>query len=316
MKNLCLAGGVALNCVGNGRILREGPFENIWIQPAAGDAGGALGDGADDLASTAGQTPHRHGRRRATGFAAGPRFSDDEIRAFLDGQGARYHYLANEDELYGRVADLVAAEKVVGWVQGRMEFGPRALGGRSILGDARSRQMQAVMNLKIKFRESFRPFAPVVLQERSDEFFDLPAGRESPYMLLVAPVAARQRLPVDGSRRSGLEKLKIARELAAGGHARRLLGASSDRGRRAESSAAQAAEGLRGQDGLPGDDQHQFQCPRGTDRLPAGGCLSLFSGHEHGRFGVGAVSVAEGGAEQRPPVLDQRAPGALCAGLM
>jgi carbamoyltransferase len=211
MKNLCLAGGVALNCVGNGRILREGPFENIWIQPAAGDAGGALGTALMIWHQLLGNPRTATACDGQQGSLLGPRFSDEEIRAFLDGQGARYHYLANEDELYGRVADLVAAEKVVGWVQGRMEFGPRALGGRSILGDARSRQMQAVMNLKIKFRESFRPFAPVVLQERSDEFFDLPAGRESPYMLLVAPVAARQRLAVDGSRRSGLDKLKIAR---------------------------------------------------------------------------------------------------------
>jgi carbamoyltransferase len=211
MKNLCLAGGVALNCVGNGRILREGPFENIWIQPAAGDAGGALGtalmiwhqllDNPRVAAVGDGQA----------GSLLGPQFSDDEIRAVLDAEGARYHYFQNEDELYARVADLVAAEKVVGWVQGRMEFGPRALGGRSILGDARSRQMQAVMNLKIKFRESFRPFAPVVLQERAGEFFDLPSDKESPYMLLVAPVAAGQRLAADGAGCRGLDKLKIAR---------------------------------------------------------------------------------------------------------
>jgi carbamoyltransferase len=211
MKNLCLAGGVALNCVGNGRILREGPFENIWIQPAAGDAGGALGTALmiwHQLLANPRTAAACDGQQ---GSLLGPRFSDDEIRDFLDGCGARYHYLENEDDLYGRVADLVAAEKVVGWVQGRMEFGPRALGGRSILGDARSRQMQTVMNLKIKFRESFRPFAPVVLQERANEFFELPPGTESPYMLLVAPVTALQRLAADGSHGHGLEKLKIAR---------------------------------------------------------------------------------------------------------
>jgi carbamoyltransferase len=211
MTNLCLAGGVALNCVGNGRILREGPFENIWIQPAAGDAGGALGTALmiwHQLLDNPRTAKTCDGQQ---GSLLGPRFSDDEIRTFLDGCGARYHYLENEDELCGRVADLVAAEKVVGWVQGRMEFGPRALGGRSILGDARSRNMQAVMNLKIKFRESFRPFAPVVLQDRANEFFELPPGAESPYMLLVAPVAARQRLDADGAGCHGLEKLKIAR---------------------------------------------------------------------------------------------------------
>jgi carbamoyltransferase len=211
MKNLCLAGGVALNCVGNGRILREGPFENIWIQPAAGDAGGALGTALMIWHQLLGNPRVAAVGDGQAGSLLGPQFSDDKIRAVLDAEGARYHYLQNEDELYARVADLVAAEKVVGWVQGRMEFGPRALGGRSILGDARSRHMQAVMNLKIKFRESFRPFAPVVLQERAGEFFDLPWDQESPYMLLVAPVAAGQRLAADGAGCHGLDKLKIAR---------------------------------------------------------------------------------------------------------
>ena len=141
----------------------------------------------------------------------GPQFTDEEIRKSLDGLGAKYRHFESDEDLCGHVADLIAAQKVVGWVQGRMEFGPRALGGRSILGDARSREMQTLMNVKIKFRESFRPFAPVVLRERASEFFDLPPGEESPYMLLVAPVAQRQRIAVAAESLRGLEKLKAVR---------------------------------------------------------------------------------------------------------
>src|SRR6266480_165713 len=166
MENLCLAGGVALNCVANGRLLREGPFKQIWIQPAAGDAGGALG--------VAQLIWHRHCRQPRTvtngndamrGAYLGPEYSPDEIRAYLDAQGATYERLERHC-LLERVARLLAEEKVVGWFDGRMEFGPRALGARSILGDPRSPRMQAQMNLKIKFREGFRPFAPSVLRER------------------------------------------------------------------------------------------------------------------------------------------------------
>ncbi len=211
MKNLCLAGGVALNCVGNGRILREGPFERIWIQPAAGDAGGALGTALfiwHQLLDNP-RTPERGDSQR--GSLLGPQFSDEEIRRSLDALGGKYQFLESDAELCDHVADLIAAQKVVGWVQGRMEFGPRALGGRSILGDARSSQMQTLMNVKIKFRESFRPFAPIVLRERGGEFFDLPAGQESPYMLLVAPVAQQQRIAADAASLRGLEKLKAIR---------------------------------------------------------------------------------------------------------
>ena len=161
MKNLCLAGGVALNCVGNGRVLREGPFDDVWIQPAAGDAGGALGVISfvwHQLLGNA-RTPVAHDSQ--SGSLLGPEFSDDQVREFLDAQGAVYETHSEWDALYDRVAQLLASEKVVGWMQGRMEFGPRALGARSILGDARSREMQSVMNLKIKFRESFRPFASI-----------------------------------------------------------------------------------------------------------------------------------------------------------
>jgi carbamoyltransferase len=213
LKNLCLAGGVALNCVGNGRVLREGPFENIWIQPAAGDAGGALGvalfiwhqllDNPRDVQATDSQ--------HASWL--GPRYGDDEIREYLDSTGAVYTHYDGDDAVCERVAELLATENVVGWFQGRMEFGPRALGARSILGDARSREMQSVMNLKIKFRESFRPFAPSVLSEKAPEFFGLQADEPSPYMLLVAPVNDSKRINVNGEERElfGIEKLKIPR---------------------------------------------------------------------------------------------------------
>jgi carbamoyltransferase len=220
MKRLCLAGGVALNCVGNGRILREGPFEDVWIQPAAGDAGGALGT-ALFIWHQLLEQPRDPSRDRAitrardgmSGSLLGPRYGPDEIRAFLESAGAVYHQYRTDEELCDRVADLIADERVVGWFQGRMEFGPRALGSRSIIGDARSEAMQSTMNLKIKFRESFRPFAPSVLRERVDEFFEMRPGEDSPYMLLVAPVQPSQRLSVNGieTHLSGIDKLKVQR---------------------------------------------------------------------------------------------------------
>ncbi len=213
MANLCLAGGVALNCVGNGRILQEGPFENIWIQPAAGDAGGALGVALFIWHQLLGNSRGQREHDTQYGSLLGPRFADEQIRQFLDGVGATYHELPSEDELCDHVAELLSGEKVVGWMQGRMEFGPRALGARSILGDARSAQMQSVMNLKIKFRESFRPFAPSVLQERVDDYFAMRPNEESPYMLLVAPVAQSKRASIDGEPEGleGIEKLRVRR---------------------------------------------------------------------------------------------------------
>jgi len=194
-KNLCLAGGVALNCVANGRILREGPFENIWIQPAAGDAGGALGAALhiwhqvqDNPRVVEGKTDSMRGAY------LGPAYSDDEIGEWLDHQGYPYRTLADGD-LEDEVARLVEDQKVVGLFQGRMEFGPRALGNRSIIGDARSARMQSVLNLKIKYRESFRPFAPSCLEERIGDIFDI--DRPSPYMLLVAQVRPDRCLPQD-----------------------------------------------------------------------------------------------------------------------
>ncbi len=213
MKNLVLAGGVALNCVGNGRILREGPFENIWIQPAAGDAGGALGAAMFVWHQLLEKGRKVQGGDFQRGSLLGPAFSNEQVCEFLDSVQANYHTLEDE-ELTDRVAGLIGDEKVVGWFQGRMEFGPRALGNRSIIGDARSEKMQSVMNLKIKFRESFRPFAPCVLREDVDEYFEMRPNEDSPYMLLVAPVRQDKRLgQEDGDESAGLDKLKKKRSM-------------------------------------------------------------------------------------------------------
>jgi len=228
LRDLCLAGGVALNCVGNGRILRERIFDQIWIQPAAGDAGGAVGvalslwhrflgkprasaesTGAWVRPSTypRGTPPYADGM---SGAFLGPRFSAEEIQRFITEKGCVARPV-EPSQVARQVAELLAQEKVVGLLQGRMEFGPRALGGRSILGDARSTRMQSIMNLKIKFRESFRPFAPVVLREHVSEWFDL--NEDSPYMLLVADVLPSRRLPDSDQARSlwGIEKLNLPR---------------------------------------------------------------------------------------------------------
>jgi carbamoyltransferase len=211
LDRLCLAGGVALNCVGNGRLLREGPFKELWIQPAAGDAGGALG--------VAQLAWHRHvkqprrvtpGRDSMKGAYLGPSYSELEIETYLKSVKASYRRL-DRDELLRTVARLIADEQVVGWFNGRMEFGPRALGARSILGDPRSPAMQAQMNIKIKFREGFRPFAPSVLRERVSEFFELDV--DSPYMLLVAPVKQERQIPMTAAadRLWGIDKLNVVR---------------------------------------------------------------------------------------------------------
>ncbi len=210
-KNLCLAGGVALNCVGNGKILREGPFDNIWIQPAAGDAGGALGAALFvwyqylDNQRTAN---NRKDFMKAS--LLGPEYSNEQIFQYLNANNIAYTELSPE-EIPAGIADLIAQQKTIGWFQGRMEFGPRALGARSIIGDARSPKMQEIMNLKIKFRESFRPFAPSVLQEKAADFFDI--DRESPYMLLVAPVKENIRRAMTRQEQEyfGLDKLHVVR---------------------------------------------------------------------------------------------------------
>ena len=211
MKNLCLAGGVALNCVANGLVLRQNIFDRIWIQPAAGDAGGALGAALyvwyRYLDNPRKADPEKDMQR---GSYLGPHYSDEEIHVYLQKNNIPHEKL-NDGELPVKVAELLAQEKVVGWFNGRMEFGPRALGGRSIIGDARSKTMQSVMNLKIKFRESFRPFAPTVLRERVSDYFEMEV--ESPYMLLVAPVKNDKRLNMTEKEQKlfGIEKLNVPR---------------------------------------------------------------------------------------------------------
>lgn len=211
LKNLCLAGGVALNCVANGRLLREGPFENIWIQPAAGDAGGALG------AALIGWFKYHNKPRisddkkdKQKGSYLGPDFSDEEIKSFIKSfnlSAKRY----DDDQLIENVVNLINSEKVIGWFDGKMEFGPRALGSRTIIGDARSPKMQATMNIKIKFREGFRPFAPSVLFEKVSDFFEI--KKESPYMLLTADVKTERRITMTDEEQNkwGIDKLNVVR---------------------------------------------------------------------------------------------------------
>ncbi len=226
-RNLCLAGGVALNCVANGKLLRDGAFERIWIQPASGDAGGALGAALAAVHLHAGQprppadgnAPDgaagvpgngRDGRDRMSGSYLGPQFDTAEIGRRLEAAGARFEIL-DDEALVSRTADALAAEQAVGWFQGRMEFGPRALGGRSIIADPRSPSMQKTLNLKVKYRESFRPFAPSVLREDVADWFDLDA--DSPYMLLVADVTEKRRrqMTAEESALFGIEKLNVPR---------------------------------------------------------------------------------------------------------
>jgi carbamoyltransferase len=215
MKNLVLAGGVALNCVGNGRILREGPFDNIWIQPAAGDAGGALGAALFVWYQLLENRRDVEGHDKQRASLLGPAYSNEEIRLFLDSIDAKYHFYPDEGQLIEKVADLINEQKVIGWFQGHMEFGPRALGNRSIIADARSEKMQSIMNLKIKFRESFRPFAPCVLTEDASEYFKMRSSQDSPYMLLVAPVCEDKRYVVDSGYESlkGFDKLPVRRSV-------------------------------------------------------------------------------------------------------
>ncbi|MFQ5659307.1 MAG: carbamoyltransferase [Gammaproteobacteria bacterium] len=207
---LCLAGGVALNCVANGRLLREGIFDDIWIQPAAGDAGGAIGSALAIWHEYYGQARIPDINDKMSGAFLGPAFSNAEIKQYLESINARYEELSDHS-LFSRIAEIVASEHVVGWFQGRMEFGPRALGGRSIIGDPRSKTMQSVMNLKIKYRESFRPFAPSVLDECISDYFNL--EHASPYMLLVAEVSNQIRTPMSEKHKNlfGIDKLNISR---------------------------------------------------------------------------------------------------------
>lgn len=210
MENLCLAGGVALNCVANGRILREGPFENIWIQPAAGDAGGSLGAASVIWHEYLNKPRTVNGSDRMKGSYLGPKFNEIQIKESLKKYEAVYEQ-HNWDSLNTAVAEKLANENVVGWFQGRMEFGPRALGARSIIGDPRSEKMQSIMNLKIKYRESFRPFAPSVLIERVSDYFDL--NEASPYMLIVANVNEKICFPMSEDQKDlfGIDMLNLKR---------------------------------------------------------------------------------------------------------
>jgi carbamoyltransferase len=208
-KNLCLAGGVALNCVANGKIVREGIFDDIWIQPAAGDAGGALGAALVAYHLHAkGPRPARGAGDDMKGALLGPAFEDAEIELQLAGAGARYERVGS-DQVIDETAAALAANAAVGWFQGRMEFGPRALGARSILGNPADPEMQRTLNLKVKYRESFRPFAPAILREDVSDWFEL--DRDSPYMLLVAGVRGDKRLAVSDAGAFGLDKLNMAR---------------------------------------------------------------------------------------------------------
>lgn len=213
-EHLCLAGGVALNCVANGKLLREEIFKKIWIQPASGDAGSALGAALVAWHQHYGQeripATTSPGGDAMNGTYLGPSFSNEEIKAYLNQVGAPFHSL-NDEQLFEKLAELLDAGKVIGWFNGPMEFGPRALGARSIIGDPRNREMQSIMNLKIKYRESFRPFAPSILKEAVSEQFEL--NTESPYMLLVAPVLEKLRIPMSPEQQQlfGIEKLRIPR---------------------------------------------------------------------------------------------------------
>ena len=289
-KNLVMAGGVALNCVGNGKILRDGPFENLWIQPAAGDAGGALGAALSVWYQYLGN--ERDVQQMCGGDIdamkasyLGPEFSNDDIAERLEAMGAKFRRLSHQ-EMIDFAAQSLAEEKVVGWFQGRMEFGPRALGARSILGDPRSPRMQSVMNLKIKYRESFRPFAPSVLREFAPDYFEL--GADSPYMLLVAPVNKEIRIPMSESDQQlfGIEKLNVPRSsLPAITHV--------DYSARVQTVRPESnGRVLRGDRGLPpayglsGGGKHIVQCPRRTDRLHPRGRLPLFHADRDGCVGV------------------------------
>jgi carbamoyltransferase len=213
-RRLCLAGGVALNCVANGRLLREGPFEDLWIQPAAGDAGGALGVALLIHHQLLGNPRVPDPDDAMRGAKLGPSYSDESLAKFLHAVEAPATRLDSDEALCEAVASHLADGHVVGWFQGRMEFGPRALGSRSILGDPRRRDMQSVMNLKIKFRESFRPFAPSVLRDRVDEYFELPPGQDSPYMLLVADVRPDKRVSQEEQGGAeGLDRVKLVRSV-------------------------------------------------------------------------------------------------------
>ena len=293
-KNLCLAGGVALNCVANGKILRDGHFERIWIQPAAGDAGGAIGAAFAAYHLFKNQARKLNGVRDGMrGAYLGPAFAQAEIERRLADAGAVFDVLS-EDTMIASTVEALAAEKAVGWFQGRMEFGPRALGARSILGDARSPTMQRTLNLKVKYRESFRPFAPSVLREAVADWFEL--DDDSPYMLLVADVIDQRRRLMNQDEQAlfGIDKLNVPRsEIPAVTHvdySARIQTVHADTNPRFHRllSAFQRAHRL------PGSGQHQLQRPRRADRVHARGRLPLLHGHRDRGPRRGRLRAAQG----------------------
>ena len=295
-KNLCMAGGVALNCVANGRVLREGPFEDLFIQPAAGDAGGAVGAALDAYHTYFGRPRQVRddGRSLQGASYCGPAFGDEEIRAFLESNGYRFERLAPEGRA-ARVAALIGQGKVVGHFADRMEFGPRALGSRSILGDARKEEMQVKLNVKIKYRESFRPFAPSVLEEMAAEYFEL--DRPSPYMLLVAPVRAERRLPMSPTTGADLDGDRpAAAQRYPGRHPRRLLGARTDRQRYRACRLLRPDLGVSQADGVRCHREHIVQRARRADRLHTVRCLSMFHAHRDGCPRAREFPLDEGGS--------------------
>ncbi len=293
-KNLCLAGGVALNCVANGKVLRDGTFENIWIQPAAGDAGGAVGAALATYYLATGAARPNGGKDTMRGSYLGPSFTTEDIAARLKAVGARFEVLTDE-QLVQQTARALADEQAVGWFQGRMEFGPRALGARSILGDARSPTMQKMLNLKVKYRESFRPFAPAVLREHVADWFEIDC--DSPYMLLVAGVQPQRRraMTEDEKKLWGIEQLNVRALGYPGRHACRLLGARSDRACRHQCALPRSAHPVQRAHRLPGAGQHQLQRARRTHCRHTGRRLPLLHGHRYRRAGGRQLLRPQGG---------------------
>jgi len=294
-RYLCMAGGVALNCVANGRILREGPFEDIWIQPAAGDAGGALGAALAAWYEYKDRPRKPNGSDAMRGSYLGTKYADESIKTYLDAVDAKYEYL-KDDSLMPRLVGILEDGKVVGWFQGRMEFGPRALGGRSILGDPRNRKMQSVMNLKIKYRESFRPFAPAVLAERAGDYFEIDKEQKSPYMLVVAPVRPEHRIPMTEAQQNlfGIEKLNVPRSsLPAITHvdySARLQTIHKETNPRFHGLLTEFDK----KTGCPpGVGEYLVQCAWRADRGEPGRCLSVFHAYGDGLPGTGKLCVEE-----------------------
>lgn len=300
LANLCMAGGVALNCVANGKLLREKIFDQIWIQPAAGDAGGALGAamlGAHCYLRVP-RPPVCPRRDRQKGSYLGPSFTNEEIRAFLDFYGYPYAFVDGA-ERSRQVAKSLAAEKIVGYFVGRAEFGPRSLGARSILGDARSPTTQSTMNLKIKFRESFRPFAPSVLEEQSSQYFDL--STESPYMLLIAPVREHLRKPLGDA--TGEDLIQIVNQTLQhrpGHHPRRLQRPGPDSRSGGEAGLLPAAAGVRDVDWHGGYSEHLLQRAGRAYRPFPAGRLPVLHEDRYRRLGAGELHPPQGGAAPVP----------------